>query len=57
MSSVRFDTPNAAPAVQGTEGGDPACGLAPVCPECGVLIERRAVACWRCGRPTTVEDS
>jgi uncharacterized protein YeaO (DUF488 family) len=56
-SSVRFDTPNAALAAQDAEGGDPACWLSQVCPECGALIERPTVACWRCGRPATVEDS
>ena len=32
------------------EGGDPACWLSHVCPECGALVEgSTAVPCWRCG--------
>lgn len=34
------------------EGGDPACWLANVCAECGLLIEgRMPQACPRCGSP------
>ena len=32
------------------DGGDPACWLSHVCPECGALVEgSTAVSCWRCG--------
>ncbi|MBB2938688.1 ribosomal protein S27AE [Amycolatopsis bartoniae] len=33
-----------------TEGGDPVCWLARVCPECGLFAEDdEAVTCARCG--------
>lgn len=32
------------------EGGEPACWLQRVCPECGALTEPPAITCWRCGR-------
>jgi hypothetical protein len=33
------------------EGGDAACWLGRVCPECGALDEGAVEAgCWRCGR-------
>jgi hypothetical protein len=31
------------------EGGDSACWLSRVCPECGALIDDLAAPCWRCG--------
>jgi len=30
-------------------GGDSACWLAKVCPECGALLEDSSAPCWRCG--------
>lgn len=30
-------------------GGDPACWLHRVCPECGALVEGDSGDCWRCG--------
>lgn len=30
-------------------GGDAACWLAQVCPECGAFLDDRAAPCWRCG--------
>ncbi|WP_181905774.1 hypothetical protein [Microbacterium bovistercoris] len=30
-------------------GGDSACWLAQVCPECGALLDDLAAPCWRCG--------
>lgn len=30
-------------------GGDDACWLARVCPECGALLDDRVNPCWRCG--------
>jgi hypothetical protein len=34
----------------GAAGGDPACWLSLVCPECGAVLESRTGPCWRCGR-------
>jgi hypothetical protein len=31
------------------EGGDAACWLAQLCPECGAVLEDRSGPCWRCG--------
>jgi len=31
------------------EGGDSACWLANVCPECGALLDDLSAPCWRCG--------
>ncbi|MDT0158551.1 hypothetical protein Q9R19_13045 [Microbacterium sp. ARD32] len=31
------------------EGGDSACWLSRVCPECGALLDDLAAPCWRCG--------
>ncbi|MGB3375290.1 MAG: hypothetical protein WBA87_09140 [Microbacterium sp.] len=31
------------------EGGDSACWLANVCPECGALLDDLTAPCWRCG--------
>lgn len=36
-------------------GGDDACWLSMVCPECGAMLEDRAGACWRCGVSPTAE--
>ncbi len=30
-------------------GGDSACWLAKVCPECGALLDDISQPCWRCG--------
>lgn len=30
-------------------GGDSACWLSQVCPECGALLDDLAAPCWRCG--------
>jgi len=30
-------------------GGDSACWLSKVCPECGALLDDPASPCWRCG--------
>jgi Oxygen-sensitive ribonucleoside-triphosphate reductase len=30
-------------------GGDAACWLSQVCPECGALLEGPSTSCWRCG--------
>jgi uncharacterized OB-fold protein len=32
------------------EGGDAACWLAQVCPDCGALNEDPTAVCWRCGK-------
>jgi hypothetical protein len=35
----------------GSTGGDPACWLAGVCPECGAFNEAApGTPCWNCGR-------
>lgn len=50
----------AAPAAHvdaGDSGGEQACWLAQVCPECGALTERSSPTCWRCGAPRTQEDA
>ena len=33
----------------GEHGGDSACWLSHVCPECGALLDDLAAPCWRCG--------
>jgi hypothetical protein len=40
------------------EGGDPACWLGQLCPECGAVVDRGPSAdspdrCWRCGATGT----
>ncbi|WP_309129558.1 hypothetical protein [Microbacterium sp.] len=30
-------------------GGDSACWLSKVCPECGALLDDLTAPCWRCG--------
>ncbi|MEO8907702.1 MAG: hypothetical protein ABI310_06445 [Microbacteriaceae bacterium] len=30
-------------------GGDPACWLSLLCPECGAVLESHSEPCWRCG--------
>lgn len=42
------------PAASEEEGGDAACWLARVCPECGALLEG-SDACWRCGATPAAE--
>jgi len=38
-------------------GGDPACWLSQLCPECGAVLESRTEPCWKCGlRPGEVRD-
>ncbi|WP_179206610.1 hypothetical protein [Microbacterium esteraromaticum] len=40
------------------QGGDPACWLSQVCPECGALLDDLAAPCWRCGlKPDQQADS
>lgn len=47
------DEPEGVPDI--SEGGDPACWLALLCPECGAVLESRSDPCWRCGlRPGDV---
>ncbi len=39
-------------------GGDPACWLGRVCPECGALIEGpMSRPCWRCGMTPTDQET
>ncbi|MEI3842810.1 MULTISPECIES: hypothetical protein [Microbacterium] len=38
-------------------GGDAACWLAQVCPECGALLDDRVSPCWRCGRSPGASDA
>jgi hypothetical protein len=33
------------------DGGDAACWLSEVCPDCGALNESPTGPCWRCGTP------
>ena len=35
-------------------GGDAACWLHELCPECGAVPDAPATRCWRCGRTLTV---
>lgn len=37
-------------------GGDDACWLQHVCPDCGAMPEPGATACWRCGRAIGADD-
>lgn len=47
---TRLDTANS--------GGDPACWLANVCPECGAFNESPAnTPCWNCGRVETEQPT
>lgn len=39
------------------DGGDAACWLAEVCPDCGALNESLAVTCWRCGISRSREEA
>jgi hypothetical protein len=49
MSESQVPQPHV-PVPYEDQGGDPACWLSHVCPECGALVEgSTAVPCWRCG--------
>ncbi|WP_275003355.1 hypothetical protein [Promicromonospora iranensis] len=39
------------------DGGDAACWLSEVCPDCGALNEGPAGRCWRCGADRTEDDA
>ena len=41
--------PTSGGAAHDVEGGDAACWLPQVCPDCGALNETPAAPCWRCG--------
>lgn len=38
------------------EGGEAACWLDRVCPDCGAIGEHPGGTCWRCGRPLEDES-
>jgi hypothetical protein len=38
-------------------GGDAACWLERVCPECGAINDAPDTPCWRCGRTRDDEDA
>lgn len=50
-------TPPTGPAAHDIEGGDAACWLAQVCPDCGALNENLADTCWRCGISRSPDDT
>jgi uncharacterized OB-fold protein len=45
------------PPVRGPDGGDAACWLSEVCPDCGALNETPTGPCWRCGAPRGENDT
>ncbi|WP_298040737.1 hypothetical protein [uncultured Microbacterium sp.] len=37
-------------------GGDSACWLSKVCPECGAMLDHCGALCWRCGTAPSAKD-